>query len=706
VWLLSFNSPRQPTARNLLLFLILMIIESGIFYIQVAINVAPFYPPNHDQTKYLIDAYDLVATMRDFGIGAGLSRSLISYGPNGAIFPLQGALLSLFLGVGRAGVLTVNLALFLLLQLAMFWLVKWKTQRDSDAWLAVALVLLLYSPFFFAGGIFDFRIDFFALCVFGIWTCVVLRSGVFRNLRWSIVAGLVGAWLVCTRYISFVYLAPILAVLLVTNAIAWLGAGTRFRRAAAWIRSRNIVVSGLITGACVGPFLWINRDVIYNNYFVSMFVSDEKEVRAKQYGLQTLWDHLLLYPKSILFDHLGRPLLVAFGALLIWSFLSAVVSEQRSLADLWHNTRRQWRAFLSLCVMILVPLVFLNLSTHKSPVIGGILCVPIILVIVMLMSALRSRKPLSGDNRPDYFGARPRLIGSSYVAGAFVIIGLLIFMYRAGGPKSGLEYIARAAINDVYDKIIRYAVESGNASPSLSIDGIMDHLHASLLMVASYERFGRFVRFRPMFPDSVLASRREDALSLSARSDIVVLTDPVRGREQPYPLNSAIREYWADLQGMVTANFVPLTSTTIQGIPLEVFVKPVVKISGVSGDWVTSAGLIIEVEARDLAKWPFIVLEGAAIYHLLDGQLQPRAAVINAAGQPGNELPTTFERDGTRYVVTINAGAAALASHIPARIQLMFNRFFVPRTLGLNSDTRELVILAPVRRELRARPRD
>jgi hypothetical protein len=249
-------------------------------------------------------------------------------------------------------------------------------------------------------------------------------------------------------------------------------------------------------------------------------------------------------------------------------------------------------------------------------------------------------------------------------------------------------------------------VENGNTSASVSSDRITDYLFPSALMVASYERFGRPTRFHHLFPADVLASSREDALKQFAHSDIVMMTDPVHGRGEPYPLNSSIREYWGELQSMVTANFVPLTSTTIQGIQLEVFVKPVLKISGVSGDWVTSAGLIIEVEPRDLTKWPVIVLEGAAYYHLLDGQLQPRAAVVDAAGQPSDELPVTFEHERSRYVVTINARAAASASPTPVRIQLRFNRFFIPRALGLNADTRELVIMAPYRHELRARPPD
>jgi hypothetical protein len=696
----SFTSWRPIAARNVFFFLVLLSVESIVFYIQVAANVAPFYPPHHDQTKYLIDAYDLAGAMRDFGFGAGLRRSLTSQGPNGALFPLQGAMLSLFLGIDRAGVLTINLVLFSLLQIVVFWLVRWKTRRDSDAWLAVALILLLHSPFFVAGGMFDFRIDFFALCTFGIWVCVVLRSGVFRNLRWSIVAGLIGAWLICTRYISVVYLAPILAALFAVYAVAWLKAATRFRRAAAWLRARNIVVSGLIGATAISPFLWINRDLIYNYYFVSMFISDEKEIRAQQYGIQTLWEHLWMYPRSILVDHLGIPLLAACVLLLIWASLDAGALQARGRAVFLQNIRRQKHAFLFLGAAILIPLAFLNLSTHKSPVIGGILCVPIVLVVVMLISEFRN------GERTSFAGNWTGRIGGPYVATAFVTAAMLVFMYRAGATRLGLRYTDNLAINEVHDKIIRYVLDTGNASPSITADGIVDYLSAGSFTVASYERFGRLIRFRQMFPTDVVASSREEALARSARSDIVILTDPVRGREQPFPLNSAIRNFWRELQAMAMANFTPLTSTTVRGIPLQVFVKPAVKIIGLSGDWVTSSGLTIEVEPRDLLRWPLIVLEGVAFYDVLGGQPEARAIVLDSAGQPGKELPVSFERTASSsgYVVTITAAETASESQTPVKIQLSFDRFFVPRALGINADPRELVIMAPSRRELRARP--
>jgi len=51
------------------------------------------------------------------------------------------------------------------------------------------------------------------------------------------------------------------------------------------------------------------------------------------------------------------------------------------------------------------------------------------------------------------------------------------------------------------------------------------------------------------------------------------MTDATIGRESPYPLNNAIKEYWGDLFSWATANRQLLYSTTIAGIPYRVFVR-------------------------------------------------------------------------------------------------------------------------------------
>jgi hypothetical protein len=192
---------------------LLFVLESIIFVAQVISDVAPYYPPHSDQVGYLFESYKFTQQMKHEGLGAALLQLIQPFQPQGFLLPLQGGLMGLFIGLPRLGALTVNLLYFLLLQAVVFITFKRISGDRLVAWTAIALVLLMSAPFYWAGGIFDFRLDFAALCLFGIWCCVVLRSDWYLGTYWSVIAGIVGAWLVCTRYFSILYVGTIMIMI-------------------------------------------------------------------------------------------------------------------------------------------------------------------------------------------------------------------------------------------------------------------------------------------------------------------------------------------------------------------------------------------------------------------------------------------------------------------------------------------------------------
>jgi hypothetical protein len=704
----------QPVRAGIMLnglaLIAIFVLQATIFYVQVATNIAPYYPPWSDQVKYLFDTYTIVAAVQTHGFGALLSHAF-QLGPNGAIFPLQGALLALLVGLPRAGALSVHLFALLALEAATFWFVHRRTGRTRDAWIAVALIMLLYSPFFWAGGMFDFRIDFLALCQFGLWTILVLHSGLFRSSGWSIAAGVVAAWMACTRYISFVYFAPIMGLTFLVLAIAWIRARDPVQRADVWTRARNAFISGAITTLIVAPLLWINRRALYSYYFVGLFVSEEKEFREKEAGISTHLEHLLYYPKSLVFEHLGQLWLYVCGAMIVWFVATAIVLKRRPARELRSQVRSRAGEFWFLAAVLLFPLLILNTSIHKSPVVIGILCVPATLIAILVITSLRNvttmegnteRMPGSADTAAPWFKRAP--IDSLLIIG-IVAFAVFAFSSRAAAPKLTLPRLDQLRVIEMYDRIFAYIVDYDSERPVISIDRTVDYSpnHYNV-MLRGYEQFGRLLKIEGRFgtgATGLFSTPREEALKLFSESSIIVLTDKDLGREAVYPMNRAIREYWDEIRAWTVENRIPLFATQIRGVPYEVFVKPFVNVTGFSANWVTSAGLRIAVDSAAIARWPFIVLEGMASYDSLGGEPQVRAVITNASRAV--ELPTTFKRTGPHhYRVVIDARSLDAPQYGSVLIHLSFDRFFVPKQLGLNEVTMELVVHAPTTHELRA----
>ena len=174
-------------------------------------------------------------------------------------------------------------------------------------------------------------------------------------------------------------------------------------------------------------------------------------------------------------------------------------------------------------------------------------------------------------------------------------------------------------INALNETICRFAIENRIEHPTISIDRVVDYLNPETLKVVGFERLHQVIDLVTRFgwaEYGIFATPRDVAMRLVSDSDIVILSDPVRERQAPYPMNTKIREYWDDMWNWATQHLVRYYSTEIHGIPHYVFVRPTVTINGLSGDWITSAGIIVDTKANYLLRFPFIVLEGARLLRL------------------------------------------------------------------------------------------
>jgi hypothetical protein len=610
-------------------------------------------------------------------------RQLLSpYSPNGFLLSLEGGLATALTGAHRTAALSVNIVMLIVSQCFLFFAVR-RAFSEAAAWCALTLFFLTATPFLGAGGIFDFRIDFSAFCIFGIWACTVLSSRVFLERHISLLAGFVAGWLVLTRFITFVYLGAIMGLLVALFALAWIVRRDPHMKK----RCLNALLSGAIMTVMFAPFFVINAKMIYNYYFVSLFVSSEAKIRALEFGVDSRIKNLLYYPDSLLFDHLRSPFLLFASACLV----GAAIRHYLIHRDVRYDWSRHRAAICFLICVIAVPFAFLNLSASKSPVIISVIAVPVILLIAVVVDTILGRRPDAGRF------VRWQTKG---VAAACVGVGLSLFLFRAAAPKCHLGVDACLAVNDFNDAIIKYARSNLGDTPAFSSDNVNEMFNYLALSDRTHEQPGSPVNFRPEYDIQIFALTKEDLFNRFSRSDVVVLSDPHLGRNSVYPSNGVVSENWDELRRLVSGNMISVARTNIAGVPYEAFVRSSPKVTGLSGGWITSAGIDLRANGQEIAARPLIVLEGLALLAPLGGSPEPRAELRSQVGtEPPTPLPARIAISGNRYKIVIDCSDACAQVTEPT-IHLSFDRFFVPAKAGINADTRELVLYAPLARAL------
>jgi hypothetical protein len=694
-------SSQRNFDRGILFFLFAF--EALLFSTVYHREVASYPPLFYDQAYYLEGAYGLQEDVLAHGLGK-LWKAVWSAGhPTGVALPIEGALSGLIIGGARFPQLCVNLMLFFALQVVAFYSARALSGNRFSAYLLVGLILCQATAWLQAGGLFDFRIDFAAYCLYGIWTCSVLRSKLFLERGWAIGCGLIGAYLVLHRFLTIVYLLGVLAgFAIVCFAVGFFARSDMALRNRVQQRLKNLGLSCAALFVLAGPILLLNSGTIWNYYVVGHVLNDEKYIRAIDLGVHDLGGHLLFYPKSIINDHLGQAFLWALaialaggvaahflrGTTKIHSVAPAGPSARQSGNELESSQKTNGETFLLqitfLLGVIVCPILALTLDILKSSIVGGIVGVPIALLVVILASVLLPKRESA---------SLPKLFAGS----AVLIFALGVSNQLNLSSRHWPEFEDRGHLSQMAEFnqwLVNYANEYRWKSPGISLDVISGVLNAATITTLGFEKTGQFIEFRGLLGSSIFGPSREEALKLLAKSDFVILTSTRPPGN--FPFTRTIATYWTDLNAWADKHLVVAKTqrfNTSYPYTATVYVRPSAQLRDVSGDWITSQGVLIEVKRSDLERFPLIRLKGAADFSALQ-----KVPSVTASLEPPDEspqIPAIFQRLGNQYQIEINASSVRLPAEQMVHIRVKFDTFFVRKDAALHNDFRELVVRTP-----------
>jgi hypothetical protein len=679
---------------------LLVLVEWAVFSQFYAREILPSFPRMFDQAAYMGRALDVYELWLTRGFISGLRESLRWAWPQGLLLPHEAALGFFLLGPTRTAAVAINFAHLALLQSLIVWL----GVRAGRPLSAFALCGVLVSAGAFRaelGGLPDFRLDFAANVLLTALGLLVVYSGGFRSRRASLVVGVVGGVACLTRTILLTYLGVGFGM--------WFVAALLFRRRPG-MRARliNAVLAGALTAVVMLPALAAQFQALAAYYVSGHLTSNEGALRAREFGVITRWDHLTYYLHSAVVVHAGR--LFAAGAALLLALVAVRWRAENAANDDTPPPlveRDGWWASLFIVCVALSAFVVLTANISKSPIVGNVFVGLAVAFLWALVGTAHERTGVDWE--------RPRWFAAGLLA--VFIAGSLAFVVRWTRPTVVQPHYSKSDIAsylDVVDFIATASEALGTRSPKISFDEVNEFFQPDVIRVLAFERHGVILSPQPglgAIRIALPALEKPAAIADLGNSDFALLGSdrPAQAHVGAYPVNQSLQVMSADLLAWASANMVPIREASFFGRRVTVFVKPSMTCDGRPGEWVTSAGIRCHALGAVVRRLPLLELEGGANAEYLGGDPAVHAR-ISGRNVPATDLTCTYERRAgpafQPYTVQCSLCGAArrgadLSDTALVAVAINFDRYFVPRAIGLNADERALVVQWPDRVQLK-----
>lgn len=526
----------SPASRRALLLILLA--ETALFFWKANRDVVRFYPRRFDQATFLALTYEAFERCRSVGFAAGIGDLAKRGIPNGILLPIEAVTLFQATGASRLAALSLNLLHFGVLVVALFLACRRLTGRPATGFLGVGLLLLARTPFFWPGGLMDFRFDFVASCLFGTCVCLAILSDGFARPGIALLTGVTMGVCVFTRFLTLSYFAGALGIAAIVLFQRF--RGVRFERAAAVARLRGLAIAAAVLGAIGGPAVWANRGVI-RAYYLGEHLGDVGRARVAAEFHRGAAAFFAYYPFTVLVRHAG-PLVIAFclgAAALAWRGRSRAGGRAAAPAS-----ERLGAATFIVVAGFLVPCALLTADPQRQPDVASILLVPVLLAFLLLMLVVfrRAGEPSRAE---------------SFAAVAAVVAGLGSQIVGVSFSRASAEEIRDfGEVAKLHNAAFSALRRSSSAAPVVSIDRFRDLFDANVLRVYAYERHGVLVNARQGLGSSVLERPDDEVLGVLATSDLVLLTRVPAPGALVFPFTRQMERLQPKLQEICESRFV------------------------------------------------------------------------------------------------------------------------------------------------------
>lgn len=494
---------------------ILVIFQYVLFKKYFVHEILGFYAPNADQSVYLFCTYDLYEKIMSEGIRSAFMKMITGFS-TGMLFPINALICFLIFEPGRFCALLPNFIYFILLQFTVFLTIKSITGKYGLSIIGTGLILSLSIPFQI-GGITDFRMDFIAFCLYGIVACLVLKSKVFLEIKWSILVSFVASLMILMRQITAVYFFGIVFFLMINFTLTYPQNKKRLF---------HLIFSTLIICALIFSFIFINRTQLYNYYIVGHLTGSEKLYRGIPGA--TTFSNLMYYPSMVLDMHLGKLGKIIFGSLI--SIYTIIYLTSKHKANFNFNWKQE---VIFLFLAIVIPIIVLTLDPAKSGVVCGIVVIPILLLTIGFCFFVEIKI------NSNFYSI---ILNSQILAFIVVFVGLLNqwdFYYKNQSNKTRLNNLFN--VSKMFLDISNYSIAKNWKEVVMSVDQVNDKLAYTHLSILYYEKYHKTLKSNTtLLGGTIFSVTEKEAMENLKKSNVVILTLSKYPDNIVFPFNQSL----------------------------------------------------------------------------------------------------------------------------------------------------------------------
>lgn len=294
---------------------IMLVLQFLLFKSYCDREILTCIPEKMDQVGYInvsYRIYDLILKENIFqGLKFGVNNSL-----NGGM-TLIGAFNLFLFGFSRFSLLIPNFFACFLCELLISKSLARITKSNCIPLVFCGLFLITEAIFVTVGGIFDYRWDFLAFCLYTIWLAYLLEYFYSDSKRAFYCSAIAGGILLFIRLNTVIYLGGALAIIVICTLL--------YSKA-----NRKEIITDYIKYAGVlllfgGWYLIINFRSFFDYYFSAVFTSPAKEAWKVHMKLA---DNLLYYPRLLWTGLMGKMQVSTILALSIFAVILFVLKKE------------------------------------------------------------------------------------------------------------------------------------------------------------------------------------------------------------------------------------------------------------------------------------------------------------------------------------------------------------------------------------------